>query len=131
MIKIIIFMFSSLDATSKFLKQTCKIDCHLVTHLSFLNSGVISGNTTNLQFHLDNHHKEETCETPPTKTTGSQPPIDQAIKGKAGAVFPRMSKLKQDEIDDALMQLMVQKVLPLSLVEHDKFLNFVKLLDSR
>lgn len=44
---------------------------------------------------------------------------------------PRFSKARQEEVDDALMQMMVAKILPLSLVENDKFLKFVELLEPR
>lgn len=89
-----------------------------------------TGNTTNLQFHLDSQHK---LKAPEEKST--QPKIDQfnkdAKESSERFVSPRLSKTKQDQIDDALLKLMIGKVLPFSLVENEKFKEFVRLLEPR
>ena len=60
------------------------------------------------------------------------PQIDEKLRTGSGHTVPaRLSKCQKDVLDDALMQLMVSKVLPLSMAENQKFLRFVQLLDSR
>ncbi len=43
---------------------------------------------------------------------------------------PKLSTAKQAEPDDALMQLLIGKALPLSLVDHPSFRKFIGLLNS-
>ena len=92
---------------------------------------LIAGNTTNFQFHLETHHKLSTGlsqnDEKSKQAGGTQRKIDKVYKN----IPARFTQTQQNNIDDALMQLMVSKVLPLSLVENEKFLNFVGLLDSR
>ena len=84
-----------------------------------------------MSFH-DSSHK--------TKTEGNvvkgQPnaPRKTLVQTKFNTQQPFQGRLSSDKtklIDDALLQMMVDKVLPLSLVEHPKFLEFVKILEPR
>ena len=99
---------------------------------------MLSGNTTNFQFHLDHDHALE-LGGKSTSTTESKPPKTQSkishfatgASGSSVGVVGRISAARQSQIDDALLQLLVGKVLPLSLVDHPLFRNFVNLLDPR
>ncbi|WAQ97956.1 LOW QUALITY PROTEIN: ZBED1-like protein [Mya arenaria] len=81
------------------------------------------GNTTNLAFHLDHDHKGNMTDRPET----SKPVlVQQKIHTyNTGTVQPRM------KIDDILLQLIVNKILPLSLVENQYFVKLLGLLDAR
>jgi hypothetical protein len=94
---------------------------------------LFTGNTTNLQWHIDHDHN---LNNQPEKA-GRQPKSDQ----RTGPVFrsgrpshvqskitpsmimieSRISSARQACIDEALMKLLVGKVLPLSLVDHPLF----------
>lgn len=102
-----------------------------------------SGNTTNLQFHLDNEHRDlrkmkgivEKAQTSSSTVTEltvpskqhSQPRINSMMVNFTG----RLPKSKQDGITNQLLKLIVGKALPLSLVKSKYFLEYTELLDPR
>ncbi|XP_069134524.1 E3 SUMO-protein ligase ZBED1-like [Argopecten irradians] len=102
-------------------KAICKI-----CRRSYANKG----NTTNLAVHLDMYHTElsATGTTVKQKLTGlKQAKLSFEVpKSTAG-----ISSLKSTEIDDALLQLLCQKALPISLVDNAFFKKFVGLLNPR
>lgn len=93
----------------------------------------LSGNTTNLQFHLDHEHRDLKEATGASSTACGKQKAAHQLNIKEAFTKPneRMSANKQKEIDNALMTLMIKKVLPLSLVDHESFKTFVSLLDPR
>ncbi|XP_045166018.2 E3 SUMO-protein ligase ZBED1-like [Mercenaria mercenaria] len=96
-------------------------------------SYVNKGNTTNLQQHLDKHHRHqvdlppESASTPtPKKEKTTQPKIDFQLRPVGNVSLEKKRKL-----DDHVHKLIVGKALPLSLVDSPFFKNFVKELDPR
>ncbi|WAQ99568.1 ZBED1-like protein [Mya arenaria] len=82
------------------------------------------GNTTNFQFHLQHDHPHDS--TGEMKKATKQP-----VQAKLSFAPPRLNSDRQAILDDALLKLLVGKVLPLSLVENKHFKTFVDLLDNR
>ena len=90
----------------------------------------IAGNTTNLQFHLDHEHSDLSTKSS-AEGSGSQKKIQ--LKLDQHKTFPvgRLSTKRQNDLTEALMKLVVSKVLPLSLVENKEFRTFVEMLEPR
>ena len=77
--------------------------------------------------HLSSDHKDlDVTEAVPKPKPKSQPPLTFWTKP---AKEERLTLKKQKEIDDALMELLVMKSLPTSLVDNEYFRKFVALLD--
>lgn len=104
----------------------------------------IVGNTTNLQWHIDHDHNAQSTPTQATLSTNPSTRV-RAVSSlssqcKTLAVQPKITSVmvdakisisRQNNIDGALMKLLVGKVLPLSLVDNPLFKEFVNLLDPR
>ena len=75
-----------------------------------------------------------------TSATESKPPTVQSkishftsagFSGSGPGFVGRISAARQSQIDDALLQLLEGKVLPMSLVDNPRFRTFVSLFDPR
>lgn len=91
----------------------------------------MTGNTTNLQQHLDKHHRSESTETTlksaPRKVENKQyfqPKIDHPVTKP-------ISHEKKKKLDDLTLKLMVGKVLPMSLVDNKHFKALLNELEPR
>ena len=95
-----------------------------------------------MQWHIDHDHNlnnqpekagrqhKADQRTGPVFCSGRPSHVQSKIASSMILIESRMSSTKQAGIDEALMKLLVGKVLPLSLV-HPLFHSFKKLLDSR
>ena len=96
-----------------------------------------------MQWHIDHEHDKSSKVTSKPKQSQIHVasvskcfPTSSGVKSVQPTIASRMvdgkiSKARQEAIDDALLKLLVGKVLPLSLVDHPLFHGFVNLLDSR
>lgn len=76
---------------------------------------------------MDHEHPETL--TPSGADVHVQTLCQTTISFKSPPEKIKMTETKQKEIDDALMQLLVGKVLPISLVDSHYFRDFVHLLN--
>jgi hypothetical protein len=88
----------------------------------------ISGNTTNLVFHIKHEHKELI------------PQADEPVRDKHNMLQPKIQIAvtrqylpheRQSCLNDLLLKLIVIKSMPLSLISNDAFKKFVSVLEPR
>ena len=87
-----------------------------------------------MQFHLDHYHKDLNTECyGEVKDKGLQTKqlrIDLKLN-EIQTLTGRLTKSKVDDVNDALLRMLVSKVLPISLVENEDFQRFCGLLEPR
>lgn len=96
-----------------------------------------------MQWHIDHDHNlnnqpekagrkpKSDQRTGPVFCSGRPSHVQSKITSSMILIESRISSARQAGIDEALMKLLVGKVLPLSLVDHPLFHSFKNLLDSR
>ena len=93
-----------------------------------------SGNTTNVQFHLDHYHKdlntERYGEVKDKGLQSKQPRIDLRLND-IHTLTCRLTKSKVDDVNDALLRMLVSNVLPISLVDNEDFQRLCGPLEPR
>lgn len=90
-----------------------------------------------MRFHLDQEHKDvhykasETADFSADKKETAQPKITSFSSGFSQSVRSNLTIDKMDRIETAMMSLFVDKMLPLSVLEHYSFTNMVRELEPR
>ena len=93
-----------------------------------------------MQWHIDHEHDDKSSRVTSKPKQSQIASVSQCSASGVKSVQPtitsrmmdsKISKARQAAIDDALLKLLVGKVLPLSLVDHPLFHRFLNLLDSR
>ncbi|XP_053403224.1 E3 SUMO-protein ligase ZBED1-like [Mercenaria mercenaria] len=111
---------------------------HALINLVFYN-----GNTTNFKMHIESEHslpKDHNSSRVRSSTSGVKPgTFETVIEHKqltlpcllGNTKSPKLGMERKQNIDQALMKLVVGKVLPPSLVENQYFTDFTKNLEPR
>lgn len=91
---------------------------------------VFSANTTNLAHHLEHDHASE-LKTLKDNASHQNEKKQPKLTDRLTSAVRHMTRPKQNQVDESLHKMVVEKVLPFSLVESDSFREFVGALDSR
>ena len=83
-----------------------------------------------MMFHLEHEHKEVLKSPGLGQKTKPQPKINTAWQGGSGSVRP-LTALKRSKVNAALVDFVIDRLLPFSVVDHDSFKRFVNELDDR
>lgn len=117
------------------------VTCHRVQNVAvedFLTFKLISlvlfylGNTTNLQYHLEKHHRHETD----APTSSIKNPVKKMFQPKVNTVTQsnckgKLSSEKNKKLNDLTLKFIVGKALPISTTDNEHFKALVKELDPR
>jgi len=100
----------------------------IITGLHFIC--ILSGNTTNLVFHITHQHKDLLDkEDKPLPVPDKQNKVQRKLT--SFGPIKHLSRERADKVDDLLLKMIVGKSLPVSLVSSEQFKNFIEELEPR